>query len=93
MRVVYAVDATNRLEYVTAGAVKPAAESLPIDGSTRIEPIGSGGVYNIMNYRRWLAALWIGIILALIYIVTRISGVVSAFGAKQDDPRQIRPTI
>ena len=57
------------------------------------QPIGSGGVYNIQNYRRWLAALWIGIILALIYIVTRISGVVSAFENKHDDPRQIRPTI
>ena len=57
------------------------------------QPIGSGGVYNIMNYRRWLAGVWIGIILVMIYIVTRISGVVSAFNNKHDDPRQIRPTI
>lgn len=57
------------------------------------QPIGAGGVYNTMGYRRWLAASWIGIILFLIYVVTRISGVVSAFGSKHDDPRQIRPTI
>jgi poly-gamma-glutamate system protein len=57
------------------------------------QPIGAGGVYNTMGYRRWLAAVWIGVIIFLIYVVTRISGVVSAFGAKHDDPRQIRPTI
>jgi poly-gamma-glutamate system protein len=57
------------------------------------QPIGAGGVYNTMGYRRWLAAVWIGIIIFLIYVVTRISGVISAFGAKHDDPRQIRPTI
>jgi poly-gamma-glutamate system protein len=57
------------------------------------QPIGSGGVYNTMSYRRWLAALWIGIILVLMYIVTRISGVVSAFGGKHEDSRQIRPTM
>lgn len=60
---------------------------------TAAQPIGSGGVYNTMGYRRWLAVFWIGLILALIYIVTRISGVVSAFSSKHDDPRQIRPTI
>jgi poly-gamma-glutamate system protein len=57
------------------------------------QPIGSGGVYNTMNYRRWLAGVWVVLILSLIYIVTRISGVISAFGSKGKDPRQIRPTI
>jgi poly-gamma-glutamate system protein len=57
------------------------------------QPIGSGGVYNTMGYRRWLAVLWMGLIIAMIYVVTRISGVVSAFSSKHDDPRQIRPTI
>jgi len=57
------------------------------------QPIGAGGVYNTMGYRQWLAAVWIGVIIMLIYVVTRISGVVSAFGGKHDDPRQIRPTI
>ena len=57
------------------------------------QPIGGGGVYNTMGYRQWLAGFWIGLILFLIYVVTRISGVVSAFGGKHDDPRQIRPTI
>lgn len=60
---------------------------------TAAQPIGSGGVYNTMGYRRWLAVLWIGLIIAMIYVVTRISGVVSAFSSKHDDPRQIRPTI
>jgi poly-gamma-glutamate system protein len=57
------------------------------------QPIGAGGVYNTMGYRQWLAGVWIGLIFLLIYVVTRISGVVSAFGGKHDDPRQIRPTI
>jgi poly-gamma-glutamate system protein len=60
---------------------------------TAAQPIGSGGVYNTMGYRRWLAVLWMGLIIAMIYVVTRISGVVSAFSSKHDDPRQIRPTI
>jgi poly-gamma-glutamate system protein len=57
------------------------------------QPIGSGGVYNTLSYRRELAALWILLILVLMYVVTRISGVVSAFGSKGEDPRRIRPTI
>ena len=59
----------------------------------QVQPIGAGGVYNTMGYRRWLAGFWIAMILFLIYVVTRISGVVSAFSTKHDDPRQIRPTI
>jgi poly-gamma-glutamate system protein len=55
--------------------------------------IGAGGVYNTMSYRGTLAGLWVALILMLIYIVTRISGVVSAFGSRQSDPRQVRPTI
>ena len=58
-----------------------------------IQPIGSGGVYNTMGYRRWLAGLWVCLILGLIYTVTRISGVVTAFGGRGKDPQQIRPTI
>lgn len=57
------------------------------------QPIGAGGVYNTLAYRRELAALWVCLILVMIYVVTRISGVVSAFGSKGEDPRQIRPTI
>ncbi len=57
------------------------------------QPIGFGGIYNTTGYRQWLAAVWIAIILVLIYIVTRISGVVSAFGSSKTDPSQIRPTI
>jgi hypothetical protein len=57
------------------------------------QPIGAGGVYNTLVYRGWLAGFWIAMILCLIYVVTRISGVVSAFSSKHDDPRQIRPTI
>jgi len=57
------------------------------------QPIGSGGVYNIMSYRRWLAGTWVMLILVMIYIVTRISGVVSAFGSTGNDARQVRPTI
>ena len=57
------------------------------------QPMGAGGVYNTMGYRQWLAATWIIVIIGLIYVVTRISGVVSAFESKHDDPRQIRPTI
>jgi hypothetical protein len=57
------------------------------------QPLGSGGVYNTMSYRQWLAGVWVILILLLIYIVTRISGVVSAFSRGHDDPRQIRPTI
>ena len=57
------------------------------------QPIGSGGVYNTMSYRRWLAGTWIVLILVMIYIVTRISGVVSAFGSTGNDARQVRPTI
>jgi len=57
------------------------------------QPIGSGGVYNTMSYRRWLAGAWIIVILVMIYTVTRISGVVSAFGNTGNDARQVRPTI
>lgn len=57
------------------------------------QPIGAGGVYNTLSYRRELAALWIVLIIVLMYVMTRISGVVSAFGSKGEDPRRIRPTI
>ncbi|MEE4184330.1 MAG: poly-gamma-glutamate system protein [Gammaproteobacteria bacterium] len=65
---------------------------LPLEPQVE-QPIGSGGVYNTLSYRRELAALWILLILVLMYVVTRISGVVSAFGSKGEDPRRIRPTI
>ena len=60
---------------------------------TVAQPIGAGGVYNTMGYQRWLAISWVLGILVMIYIVTRISGVASAFGGKHDDPRQVRPTL
>jgi len=60
---------------------------------TTVQPIGSGGVYNTMGYQRWLAISWVMGILVMIYVVTRISGVASAFGGKHDDPRQVRPTL
>jgi hypothetical protein len=46
-----------------------------------------------MGYQRWLAIAWVLGILVMIYIVTRISGVASAFGGKHEDPRQVRPTL
>jgi len=57
------------------------------------QPIGAGGVYNTMGYQRWLAVAWVLGILVMIYVVTRISGVASAFGGKHEDPRQVRPTL
>ena len=55
--------------------------------------IGSGGVYETKGYRRWLAATSILVILVMMWVVTRISGVVMAFAAKRDDPQAVRPTI
>lgn len=65
---------------------------LPISPQVK-QPIGSGGVYETTGYRRWLAAACIVFILVMIYVVTRISGVVLAFAGKRDDPQQVRPTI
>jgi poly-gamma-glutamate system protein len=65
---------------------------LPI-APLQMQPIGNGGIYNTTGYREWLAGVWIIVILVLIYIVTRISGVVSAFGSGKTDPSQIRPTM
>jgi poly-gamma-glutamate system protein len=65
---------------------------LPLQPQTK-QPIGAGGVYNTLAYRQWLAGFWFILILVLIYIVTRISGVATAFSAKHEDPRQVRPTI
>ncbi len=57
------------------------------------QPIGSGGVYSTASYRRWLAGAWIIAILVLIYLVTRISGVVSSFDNGADNSRKMRPSI
>jgi poly-gamma-glutamate system protein len=57
------------------------------------QSIGSGGVYNTASYRRWLAGFWIALILALIYLTTRISGVVSSFDKGGDSSSKVRPTI
>jgi len=65
---------------------------LPLTPQTA-QPIGSGGVYKTLAYRQWLAGFWVVLLLALIYAVTRISGVATAFAVKHDDPRQVRPTI
>ncbi len=65
---------------------------LPLAPQTK-QPIGSGGVYNTVGYRRWLAGLWVILILVLTYVTTRISGVVSSFESKGDHGGQVRPTF
>jgi len=57
------------------------------------QSIGASGVYNTVSYRRWLAGLWVVIILVLTYFTTRISGVASSFGGGHDSSRGVRPTI
>ncbi|MBT8422846.1 MAG: poly-gamma-glutamate system protein, partial [Gammaproteobacteria bacterium] len=57
------------------------------------QSIGSGGVYNTASYRTWLAGFWIIFILILLYMITRISGVVSSFDKGDSSSKKVQPTI
>ncbi len=57
------------------------------------QAIGSGGVYNTVSYRRWLAAFWVVLILLLTYFTTRISGFASSFDKSSNTGGGVRPSI